>query len=445
MRHTCLSCIALIAAGFGCAGSPQQPAPSSATHEPTATLAARLAKDPSGPRSNADAHALRSAGPGALDSLIADVGDSPTAEQKRRIDEVAQQRDAYASHLYWYTDLEAAKRAAKTSGKPILSLRMLGNLTDELSCANSRFFRTALYPNKEVSAVLHDRFILYWSPERPAPTITIDFHDGRKIERTVTGNSIHYVLDDQGRPLDAIPGLYSPSAFLAALNDSLTLAHSLAGLDEPTRATTIRDFHLRALATERGRWSADFIYAGLPSRAFLVPDPAAPTPPGLPIMVPANIAIPIAVGKGLVERPMVQAVMPPLAPAHSEIDGVPWSVLATAHLSDAHIDGASRALIRAKHPMDWSDANAPHPLSDADLDNVIGHFEAAMAEDTEKNELSLHASIHSWFVAEPAIDFTALNKRVYDTLFLTPRSDPWLGLVPPSTFTAIENDGMLPR
>ena len=48
----------------------------------------------------------------------------------------------YTSQLYWYTDLEAAKAQAKRLGKPILSLRLLGKLTDEFSCANSRFFRT---------------------------------------------------------------------------------------------------------------------------------------------------------------------------------------------------------------------------------------------------------------------------------------------------------------
>jgi hypothetical protein len=71
-------------------------------------------------------------------------------------------------------------------GKPILSLRLLGKLTDEFSCANSRFFRTVLYPNDEVSAVLRDRFVLHWRSVRPVPTVTIDFGDGRKLERTLT-------------------------------------------------------------------------------------------------------------------------------------------------------------------------------------------------------------------------------------------------------------------
>ena len=107
------------------------------------------------------------------------------------IDAVAMQKDAYTSHLYWYTDLEAAKAVAKKQNKPILTLRLLGNLNEEFSCANSRLFRSVLYPNADVSKYLRENYILHWKSVRPAPRITIDFGDGRKIERTITGNSIH--------------------------------------------------------------------------------------------------------------------------------------------------------------------------------------------------------------------------------------------------------------
>ena len=75
---------------------------------------------------------------------------------------------------------------------------MLGKLTDEFSCANSRFFRTALYANKEISDYLRDNFVLHWQSVRPVPRVTVDFGDGRKLERTITGNSAHYVLDAAG-------------------------------------------------------------------------------------------------------------------------------------------------------------------------------------------------------------------------------------------------------
>jgi hypothetical protein len=146
-----------------------------------------------------------------------------TAEWTRiasAIDAVAMQKDAYASHLFWLTDLEEAKRLSRETGKPILSLRLLGNLNEDFSCANSRFFRAVLYPNKNISEYLRGNYILHWQSVRPAPRITIDFGDGRKIERTVTGNSIHYVLDENGAVVNALPGLYSPADFYSFLTNS---------------------------------------------------------------------------------------------------------------------------------------------------------------------------------------------------------------------------------
>ena len=133
---------------------------------------------------------------------------------------MAAQKDASRAGLYWYTDLDRAKAAAAREGKPILSLRLLGNLDSEYSCANSRFFRTVLYADEQVSKVLRERFVLHWQSVRPVPKVTIDMGDGRTICRTITGNSIHYVLDAQGRPVDALPGLYGAKAFLRGLEDA---------------------------------------------------------------------------------------------------------------------------------------------------------------------------------------------------------------------------------
>jgi len=176
--------------------------------------------------------ALRRAGQPGLDALLqfdppllqamrsGEVAlDDPKAVPLRNaIERVARQRDAHASGLFWYTDLEEAKAAAAASGKRILSLRLLGNLDEEYSCANSRFFRTVLYANAEVSERLREHYVLHWKSVRPAPIVTIDMGDGRRIKRTITGNSIHYVLNADGTVLDALPGLYGPDAFLAALD-----------------------------------------------------------------------------------------------------------------------------------------------------------------------------------------------------------------------------------
>jgi hypothetical protein len=36
-----------------------------------------------------------------------------------------------------------------------------------------------------------------------------------------------------------------------------------------------------------------------------------------------------------------------------------------------------------------------------------------------------------------------LNEKVYETLFLTPGSDPWLGLFSPEVYTALDNGGLI--
>lgn len=141
------------------------------------------------------------------------VTDEKWTRIAKALDTVAMQKDVYASKLFWHKDLEKAQAEAKRTKKPILSLRLLGNLNEELSCANSRFFRAILYPNSQISNYLQTNYVLHWQSERPAPKITIDFGDGRKIERTITGNSIHYVLDKDGKVVDALSGLNSPQVF----------------------------------------------------------------------------------------------------------------------------------------------------------------------------------------------------------------------------------------
>ena len=170
---------------------------------------------------------LRAAGPPGMETIMqagapgiaalnagkTRLDDPGCAALRAAIDRVAGQRDAFASGLYWFTDLEAAKAEAAKTGRRILSLRLLGRLDEEYCCANSRFFRTVLYANEVVSRLLRERFVLHWKSVRPAPLLTIDMGDGRRIKRTITGNSIHYMLDARGQVLDALPGIYSPAAF----------------------------------------------------------------------------------------------------------------------------------------------------------------------------------------------------------------------------------------
>ena len=42
-------------------------------------------------------------------------------------------------------------------------------------------------------------------------------------------------------------------------------------------------------------------------------------------------------------------------------------------------------------------------------------------------------------------DVAKLNEKIYAELFVTPRSDPWLGLVQPDVYTALENGGVVEK
>jgi hypothetical protein len=317
---------------------------------------ANTAISPDAKQSEPAIAALREAGPAGLDALFAvPVNEVSRERWKTAVDAVAKQKDAYASRLYWHTDFEKAKAAAKASGKPILSLRLLGNLDEEFSCANSRFFRTALYANAEVSHYLREHFVLHWKSVRPAPRVTIDFGDGRKLERTITGNSIHYVLNPDGRVIDALPGLYGPKAFL-----KLLVAAEQYGGD-------VRAFHARQL-----------------------------------------------------QRP------------------------ASFEAEDVRLDAASRALMVTKFPTAFEAGRVAmsKTMVENPLLRAIQTFERSLAEDTRHNETVLHRRVHEWFVNDEVGDVDALNERVYAELFLTPSNDPWLGLVEPTVYTALEKGGL---
>ena len=85
--------------------------------------------------------------------------------------------------------------------------------------------------------------MLHWKSVRPVPKITIDFGDGRVVERTITGNSIHYVLDADGTVIDAVPGLYGPKAFLERLDEAAAVEKGTRAMASAERAQFLRNWH----------------------------------------------------------------------------------------------------------------------------------------------------------------------------------------------------------
>ncbi len=250
----------------------------------------------------AEADAAAAAGPDALSwwQRAAQAGWLPaTARQLHEtLDWVCGQRDCFASELYWYTDLDAAKVAAKASGRPIVSLRLLGDLRDELSCANSRLFRSLLYPDPAVAALLRTRFVLHWSSERPAPRVTIDLGTGNSVVTTITGNSVHYVLDSSGRPVDALPGLMTPQQFVAGLQHAAEAVAATGALDGQARTTALHGYHDQRIAAIDAAWVAATGEIGAPPRRPRLVRPRGNRPA-------AGEVAPIAIGKMAIEAPLL--------------------------------------------------------------------------------------------------------------------------------------------
>ena len=332
--------------------------------------------------------------------------DPAVVRWRSAVEAVAAQRDAVASRLFWYTDFNQAQAAAKESGKPILSLHLLGRLTDEYSCANSRFFRTVLYANQEVSQRLRERFVLHWNTVRQVPCVTIDFGDGRKLKRTITGNSIHYVLDSRGQIVDALPGLYGPKAFLRALDEAEAAARETASLDAAASAEYLRKYHQSAAGKIKDLWRADLQKLGA--------------------LAPADAA------SGEDE----------VALERRSLDH--WPRIAGLHAEDAKLDAASIDLVRRDPPAVAAGALAmtKRKLEDPLL-RVVAEFQISIGLDTVRNEYLLHRKVHQWLAEAPQPELAQFNGRVYADLFLMPLGDPWLGLAAPGVYSGLPGDGVV--
>lgn len=397
---------------------------------------------------------LRQMGPAGLDlllrahaSLLANHAANDPQWQRLRaaLDAVGGQRDCHSSGLFWHTNFNDAQAEAQRTGKPILSLRLLGRLDEELSCANSRFFRTTLYANQTVANYLRDHFVLHWKSVRPVPRITIDMGDGRKIERTITGNSIHYILDAQGGVVDALPGLYSPQAFLAGLQEAERTAAQVAKLEAAERPRALQSFHQAQFSRINARWNSDLAKVLPPEELTLKAGAlSSGTKPARPS---AAAAMPLTASKVDVERPLLRAFT--RENLERTMTDQLWARIAALHQGDVKLDSNTVALIRAKAGPPAADAMRlafSKSIVEDPMLRVLRNLQRSIAEDTVRNEYTFHARIHEW-LATPGATATvdSLNRRVYAELFLTPDSDPWLGLAPADTFSALDQGGLVSK
>jgi hypothetical protein len=85
-------------------------------------------------------------------------------------------------------------------------------------------------------------------------------------------------------------------------------------------------------------------------------------------------------------------------------------------------------------------------IAEDPLVRMLAKLHASIAVDTVRNEYDLHRRLHQWWATGTAPqDVEQLNDKVYAELFLTPRSDPWIGLLPADVYSGLENNGVSPE
>jgi hypothetical protein len=286
--------------------------------------------------------------------------------------------------LKWYESLDEAIVAARRLGRPIVSLRMLGRLEEELSCANSRFFRTTLYPDARVAEMLAERVVLHVRSVRPVPVVTVDFGDGRKLVRTVTGNSVHLVLDELGRPVDALPGLFDAGTFVRLVDEACGLAGATAGLAAEKRQARLATWHRDRRAEILRTWARDL---------------------------------------GVAEGTALSAL-------EAATGDDTWARLAAGRAAGALPSDSSEIRRRFPSARAAGELAVSKRMVERPLLDLLEPLARSIAEDTLRNQYLLHRRVHERFIAGEAGDEAELEAWIYRELFLMPPEDPWLGLRP---------------
>ena len=263
-----------------------------------------------------------------------------------------------------------------------------------------------------------EQFVLHWKSVRPVPRITVDYGDGRTLQGTITGNSIHYILDSRGRLVDALPGLYGAGFFLENLEVAGMQARHFTSLEDKTYTEALGWYHTTALAL-RGM-SLD-PPGGLETLLAHAPTSSRE----IPIAIEAGKN---ALSKSRVETPVLKGVTRG-AETKAPAEPYDWASLAERDRARWKLSDTSRQLVLEKHQAALGVSN----------EGVLESFERVLGLDAVRNEYLLHTVLNAWLAVplNAVPDLSAFNDRVYAELFLTPKSDPWLGLRSPETYLAL--------
>jgi hypothetical protein len=268
--------------------------------------------------------------------------------------------------------------------------------------------------------------------------VTFDFGDGRRIVRTTTGNSAHYVLDETGMVLDVLPGLYAPSVFKTELEAAEELFDDVTGETRDDRLAKVRAHH-KQLLTVRAERTINTTLPYVPGRQSL-------------FALGEREKVSMIAQRATVSKAMVETrdfVATGIATVESSRDDRAawaaigqemWRMKGTSEAPPQILDAQSRALVLTLQSAVPPGMKQP---TAAEKTGVVTRFEQSIVADTAINDLVLRPQISAFIEGTGTVDFETLNTWVYATVFFTPKSDPWLNLLPRDEFTGLPGDGVL--
>jgi hypothetical protein len=231
-----------------------------------------------------------------------------------------------------------------------------------------------LLSDPEVAAFLKAEVIPAWQTVRDVPKLTVDFGNGKKITRTLAGNTAMLLCTADGKVLDAFPGVYTPADFLKELKAAI------AATKEPNATLA---WHLREAS-------------------------AAPVP---------RRALAFTGAKAVVEAPLLMALNMKETPQ-------PYSSELTADGAKGMFDRYARMLVDlSKSPMKRQDVLARMGL------NPNASPEEIVARDSQNNVRAVRPAVHLWMATLDHLPTPEEGKQVmFKQLLHIPIDDPYLGL-----------------
>jgi hypothetical protein len=268
-----------------------------------------------------------------------------------------------------------------------------------------------LLSDPTVTTYINESFVPCWETVRPVPKVTIDFGDGRTLQRTLGGNTVFSVLLPDGRVLDALPGIYTAGDFRAETAKVLELFKTVAGQPEAEVDRAVLDWHkaqvTQAISSEARRITLSKAMVESPLLSALSVDRRDALTLGLGTARPPSEP---AGGTNAGQKP---AARDPLADPKAAFAAL------TAKIEDVSKQPASADRLKATY--------ARQPQAKQPTAEELGRMVVQM--DSQNNVRLVRPAVHLLFAATGKLP-TARECRdaVYREILHTPVDDPYLGL-----------------